>query len=111
MSANGSTVNQLGHQDDVSDLNNANDAQLGNLGTIRLPPVIKRQNSKAKTLMNNIKKRSKAEDHRRHSATHRVVPFARLKLQNANPWRREIGQGNIPFGDTPIGLAKEAQIA
>ncbi|KAG5580805.1 hypothetical protein H5410_051432 [Solanum commersonii] len=73
--------------------------------------MIKRQNSKARTLMNNIKKKSKAEDCRRHSATHQVVPFACLKLQNANPWRREIGRGNIPFGDTPIRLVKEAQIA
>lgn len=40
MSVNGSTVNQLGHKVDVGNLNNVNDAQLGSVGAILLPPVV-----------------------------------------------------------------------
>lgn len=40
MSVNGSNVNQLGHKDDIGNLNNVNEAQLDSVGTIRLPPVM-----------------------------------------------------------------------
>jgi len=40
MSFNGSTASQLGQNDDIGNLNDVNEAQLGSLGAIRLPPVM-----------------------------------------------------------------------
>ncbi|KAK4718120.1 hypothetical protein R3W88_016458 [Solanum pinnatisectum] len=40
MSVNGSNASQLGHNDDIGNLHNVNEYQLGSAGAIQLPPVM-----------------------------------------------------------------------